>query len=228
MTNYVYITTNLINGKKYIGDRSYIGNIKNDNYLGSGIKIKEDLKKFGKENFQKEILEIFPTRIESHKAESKYIKLFKTHISEGGYNINLDGGTRNGGKHSEETKEKISKSHKGIGIGLKRSGETKIKMAKLLIGNTNGLGKKRSAESIKKYKKSKLGNKNPMYGKCGIQTPRFDFSIYKFINTISGEIFIGYKSDLARQLNTIGSSIKRIIDGKRTHYKGWVFDKMIY
>jgi group I intron endonuclease len=49
----IYITKNLINGKKYIGKDSY-----NDpNYLGSGALLLEDIKIYGKENFKKEILE---------------------------------------------------------------------------------------------------------------------------------------------------------------------------
>jgi group I intron endonuclease len=49
----IYITKNLINGKKYIGKDSH-----NDpNYLGSGALLLEDIKTYGKENFKKEILE---------------------------------------------------------------------------------------------------------------------------------------------------------------------------
>lgn len=49
----IYLTTNLINNKKYIGADSN----NNPNYYGSGIKIKAALKKYGKHNFKKEILE---------------------------------------------------------------------------------------------------------------------------------------------------------------------------
>jgi len=49
----VYLTTNLINGKKYIG----VDSKNNKNYFGSGIKIKLAIKKYGKSNFKKEILE---------------------------------------------------------------------------------------------------------------------------------------------------------------------------
>ena len=52
---YVYLTTNLINNKKYIGQ--HYGEI-NDSYLGSGHIILDAIKKYGKENFKKEILKI--------------------------------------------------------------------------------------------------------------------------------------------------------------------------
>jgi group I intron endonuclease len=140
--HYVYITTNLINGKQYIGDRSCDCLPEDDNYLGSGRPLFKDAKKkYGAENFKKEVLEIFETREEAHKAEEKYIKLFKTHVSEGGYNLNKKGGkssineetrkkisrTSKNRKHSEQTKQKIKNSH----LGKKFSEEHKQKLRNL-------------------------------------------------------------------------------------------------
>jgi hypothetical protein len=49
-------------------------------------------------------------------------------------------------KHTEETKLKMSLSHKGGHHSL----ETRMKMSKALLGNTRWLGKKHSEESKKK------------------------------------------------------------------------------
>jgi group I intron endonuclease len=48
----VYCTTNLINNKKYIG--SHTRNL--DEYLGSGVDITKAIKKYGKDNFTRQIL----------------------------------------------------------------------------------------------------------------------------------------------------------------------------
>lgn len=52
---YIYLTTNLINNKKYIGQHD---GEENDSYLGSGTYFLRAVKKYGKEKFKKEILEI--------------------------------------------------------------------------------------------------------------------------------------------------------------------------
>lgn len=49
----IYITTNISNGKKYIGKDRH----NNPNYLGGGVNIKKDIKEFGRDSFKKEILE---------------------------------------------------------------------------------------------------------------------------------------------------------------------------
>lgn len=48
----IYKTTNLINGKWYIGKHTK----GNPDYLGSGVALLRAIKKYGKENFSREIL----------------------------------------------------------------------------------------------------------------------------------------------------------------------------
>jgi len=75
--NYVYLTTNLINEKQYVGDHS-TNDIEKDYYIGSGKVLKNAIKKYKKENFKKEILEFFPTKQEAFDAQEKYIIQYNT------------------------------------------------------------------------------------------------------------------------------------------------------
>ena len=70
---YVYKITNKINGKIYIGKRKYEGNINNDSYMGSGKLIKEAIKKYGKQNFNKEIINVFDNENDAFKLEKMLV-----------------------------------------------------------------------------------------------------------------------------------------------------------
>jgi len=109
---YVYKITNLITGKSYVGQHVKRGNKEplRDGYMGSGILINRALKKYGVENFKKEILEdnIF-SDINVNKLEQKYITEENT-LLPSGYNLTT-GGCSHSSFH-ESVKRKISKSVK--------------------------------------------------------------------------------------------------------------------
>jgi len=108
--NYVYITTNLIDGKQYIGEHS-TSNL-NDDYIGSGYNLFKAVKKYGKENFNKKIIEYHKTKKDAFDAQRKYIIQYNT-LSPNGYNISPAGGHNVKNCFSDESKQKISKANKG-------------------------------------------------------------------------------------------------------------------
>jgi hypothetical protein len=65
--HYLYKTTNLINGKYYYGMHS-TNNI-NDSYLGSGKRLRYSIRKYGKDNFKREIIKMFDSREELVQGE---------------------------------------------------------------------------------------------------------------------------------------------------------------
>jgi len=156
--NYVYISTNLVTGKQYVGDHSTddLG----DGYVGSGVRFNASVNKHGKENFKKEILEWFDTKQDAFDAQEKWINEYNT-LYPNGYNLSPKGGHNVGGCFSDETLEKLRKGSqyvktpehiKKISDGVKRyigiHGQTK-----------SFLGKQHSTESKKKMSKSHTGKK---------------------------------------------------------------------
>jgi len=111
--NFVYITTNIVNSKIYIGVHS-TNNI-DDGYLGSGTNLKKSIKKYIKENFIREVLYYFDTIEECYQKELEIVNVDFIK-NDNNYNISIGG---NGGalfaghKHSEESKNKISEKLKG-------------------------------------------------------------------------------------------------------------------
>ena len=67
----VYKTTNLLNGKYYIGKHKTT--TPNDYYLGSGLALKNAVKKYGKDQFVKKVICICETDEYAYLIESKLV-----------------------------------------------------------------------------------------------------------------------------------------------------------
>lgn len=72
MKHYIYKTTNLINGKIYIGYH-YSEDIENDPYLGSGEVLLRAIRYHGKNNFKREILFEFDNQDDAYKKERELV-----------------------------------------------------------------------------------------------------------------------------------------------------------
>ena len=115
MFYYVYKITNNKNGKFYIGAHK-TENLKDD-YFGSGVALKKSIKKYGKENFTKEILKFCESESEMYNLEKELVI-----ISETSYNMTLGGvggfshidnsGNNNPMRRSEQARKKVSESVK--------------------------------------------------------------------------------------------------------------------
>lgn len=164
MAGYIYLTTNLINGRKYIGKKHSSVFLKN--YKGSGKIIKQALKKYGKENFKVELICFCETIDELNKMERYYIKLYNADISDDFYNIAVGGegfgarGKNNGMYGRKRTKEEIEKIKK-----------TQMERGVSRGKNNPMFGRKRTEEEREKISKTLKKNKttagenNPMFGK---------------------------------------------------------------
>ena len=91
MFGYIYITTNKVNSKIYIGQHKSLNH--DENYLGSGTILKQAIKKYGEKNFSNKVLLECDNKEELDTAEKYFIKHYKElgyqmyNIAEGGDGI---------------------------------------------------------------------------------------------------------------------------------------------
>jgi len=175
MIHYVYRTVNLITGSYYIGAHS--SRKMNNLYLGSGLILSRAIKKYGKEKFKKEILEICESKEHKFQREAEIVteETIKDPLC-----MNLKPGGHGGwistkGKpHSEETKKKMSEIKKGTKLSeetktkirassLKRkhSDETRIRMK---VSHTGKIFSEEHKKNISENRKGKGTGKCPQKG----------------------------------------------------------------
>jgi group I intron endonuclease len=118
--HFVYLTTNKLNGMLYVGIHSADRLI--DKYLGSGFQLNNDIATYGRECFERKVLQLYVTRAEAARGEQYYVEKYDT-LFPNGYNLTKGG--QCGVEVSDETKKKMSETRKG----KTHSEETKIKMS---------------------------------------------------------------------------------------------------
>ena len=152
----VYIQTNKINNKSYVGITSLPVEKRWEN--GGGYKKQpyfyNAIQKYGWNNFEHIIFMVNLTKEDACHIEKMLIALFDTTNRDKGYNIQYGGETGNLGiPMSEETKKKLSEAKKGH----KPTMETRLKLRESQI-------KWWTEERRMRKREECLKNKNPMFG----------------------------------------------------------------
>lgn len=192
---YIYLIINTVNGKTYIGKREKSSEV-SKNYLGSGVRLKNAIKKYGKDKFRKFIIDENKnySRKELLNLEIEYIANLKPkyNISAGGEG----GNTLTNHPNKKEIIEKIKASHqtleyrKNISIKFKKNWKDPIYRNKMMeyfksdkfiprIKHLHDGNKKwwSIKENKKKYAKENLiGDKNPFFGKHHTKETKKDIS----------------------------------------------------
>ena len=157
---YVYKTTNLLTGRRYIGSCTRPIN-KTKNYFGSNGQLKKDIKEFGKKNFVKEILWQTEDFDELQEMEVRIIKEVNACKDDAWYNKQEKYGICSyGTTFSDEHKRKIglaaSKTQKAaMTKQAKKRLSNKLKGRKIVLGKHPGVSKMKGA-----YWRARHGNKH--------------------------------------------------------------------
>ena len=175
--HYIYKTTNLINEKYYIGMHST--NDLEDGYIGSGKRLWYSIKKYGKENFKCEILEILPDRNSLKEREKE---LVNEDTLKDNKCMNLKIGGEGGGKLWSADHAKKFHAAGGRAVRLmfgkihRQKMETDIiyrnKIISKLKGNKSWLGKHHNDETKRKIGEAnslkQKGENNSQFGSCWV------------------------------------------------------------
>lgn len=133
MTYIVYLRTNLVNGKQYVGQSKDFQQRERDwkclKAKYSSLLLQEEREKYGIDNFETKILNEVDTQEEAWKLEQKYIKELETRFPNG-YNKAYGGKTNKGGNEGCHNGKEFKKGNvpwnKGV-KGIHLSLETEFK-----------------------------------------------------------------------------------------------------
>lgn len=177
----IYIFTNLINGKVYVGETIDMNDRMKKHNWGKRQLIHSAIKKYGIENFDIYV-EYFPDFSKTDRLDLEEQLIIKFNcLAPNGYNILSRGQDSTGYKHSDATKSKMSELRKGrapsekcrlgaIKANTKKkvSEETRFKISQGNLGKTkgnSGFKGKHSEETKRKMsevKKGKMTHENSM------------------------------------------------------------------
>ena len=182
MSYQIYKISNINNDKYYIGIHS--GDIFLDNYWGSGVLIKSAIKKYGIDDFKKEIIIQFDD-IESALLFEKTMVNTNEVANPNCYNLTEGGGYPptvimygdvNPSKRPE-VRKKISEAHKGIDTWNKGKqniySDITLEKMRTSAKDRNPISEETKQKIRLSLKGKMTGDKNPMFGKYGDKNPNY-------------------------------------------------------
>lgn len=148
----VYVHENKINGKRYVGITCQKPEDRWKNGGGyRGQFFYKAIMKYGWDNFKHELVSSSLTKDDAENLEIDLIKKLKSNNRKYGYNIS-NGGNSNG-KHTHETRKKISLSNKGKMITEETRTRLILSHKGKMCGEDNPFyGEKHSSETIEKIR----------------------------------------------------------------------------
>lgn len=152
---YIYLTINLVNGKKYIGLHS-TDLVVDKYYLGSGKDFITDLKRYGRKNFTQKILYYADSRKELEFAEKLFIRSRNAVSSKMYYNIHPGGS--GGNMRIYMDKDKIEETDKKISESMKERWKDEEYRKKVVERTIEELNKPETRKKISEGVKNKRKN----------------------------------------------------------------------
>lgn len=177
----IYLITNKKTGQKYVGGSIDIENRMyfHEHSPNNGSYIDDAIQKYGFDSFDWQVIEKLPADWKIiGKREKYWIKFYNTFKNKKHYNLDEGGVGRSGYTHTQQTKDKMSKSKKGKYsgknnpmYGKKHTPETRKKMSENQpdkSGENNGMwNKNHTIESKRKMSENRKGKctneNNPKY-----------------------------------------------------------------
>lgn len=147
MHGYLYLTTNMINGRKYLGLKK---GCYDPAYIGSGSVLNRAIRRYGNENFSLEILGEFHNEHDLKTAFEAYTHQFRAKERNSQYSLAAGGG---GSKSSDE------RSQIGIRVWENMSDQTKQIRSQKISSKVKGKPKSEAhRKAISEAKKGKPRN----------------------------------------------------------------------
>jgi len=199
----VYVHTNKVNGKKYVGitSQDVVKRWKNGNGYYQNAHFYRAIQKYGWDNFEHVVVKTSITKDEACELEKNLILKYHSNDYRYGYNRSTGGeNPASGITHTTETKMKMSDAHKGVAFSEEH--------------------KKHMSEAAKKRGNGRTGKTGAMCMKSGI---------VQQIDMETGEViaeFYGYP-EMQEKTGFSISPVKRAANGKQRQSYGYLWNYTI-
>lgn len=220
---YIYKTTNLLNDKIYIGQTS---KDLNTDYLGSGKIIIRAIKKYGKHNFKREVLEECDSKEQMNNREKYWIQHFDSINKNIGYNVSTGG---EGGNLGDEVNKRISESLKGK-ITVKDTDGNKFSIDKdderfktgELVGIRKGIAAPNKGVPMSNEQKEKMKAPKTETHKENLSKAKKGKCLKPIVCLNNGITYSGSK-EAAEKLGLTIPNVVAVLKGRAKKTKGYSF-----